>query len=72
MDDTKLIKDQLIPESKSDCDHLLNMNLPSISLPNQYGNILKLNRKDTFRLVIYFYSLTGHPKKKTTRKLESN
>ena len=64
MDDTKLIKDQLIPESKSDCDHLLNMNLPSISLPNQYGNILKLNRKDTFRLVIYFYSLTGHPKKK--------
>ncbi len=43
---------------------LKNMALPSISLPNQDGILLKLNRTDTFRLVIYFYSMTGHPDKK--------
>ena len=40
------------------CSHLINRKFPDISLPNQYGNYLKLNRSDTFRLVIYFYSLT--------------
>ena len=40
------------------------MALPLISLPNQDGILLKLNRTDTFRLVIYFYSMTGHPDKK--------
>ncbi len=52
------------------CSHLINRKFPDISLPNQDGHYLKLNRSDTFRLVIYFYSLTGHPKKKTSRKLE--
>ena len=46
------------------CSHLINRKFPDISLPNQDGHYLKLNRSDTFRLVIYFYSLTGHPKKK--------
>ena len=46
------------------CNHLINKKFPNISLPNQNGNYLKLNRSDTFRLVIYFYSLTGHPEKK--------
>ena len=58
------MKDQLNPESKSVIDSLLNTQLPTISLPNQDGNYLKLNRTDTFRLVIYFYSLTGNPNKK--------
>ena len=69
MDDTKLPKDQLIPDNKDKCDHLLNEKLPNISLPNQDGNLLKIKRSDTFRLVIYFYSMTGHPKKKITKKL---
>ena len=64
MDDTKLIKDQLIPKNDGMCDHLINSSLPNISLLNQNGHLLKLNRDDTFRLVIYFYSLTGHPEKK--------
>ena len=64
MDDTKLIKDQPIPDENIECTHLLNINLPSISLPNQDGNLLKLNRDDTFRMIIYFYSMTGHPDKK--------
>lgn len=43
------------------CDNLLNSILPSISLPNQDNNLLKLNRSDTFRLVLFFYPMTGHP-----------
>ncbi len=58
------MKDQQIPENSDKFDHLISSSLPSISLPNQSGNLLKLNRSDTFRLVIYFYSLTGHPNKK--------
>ena len=64
MDDNKLTKDRIVSESKHSCDHLLGKSLPHIFLSNQDGNLLKLNRFDTFRLVIYFYSLTGHPKKK--------
>ena len=64
MDVTKSLKDQQITENHGSCDHLLHKLLPDISLPNQSGNLLKLNRSDTFRKVIYFYSLTGHPEKK--------
>ena len=71
MDDTKSIKDQLIPDNKNLSDHLMNTALPEISLPNQWGNSLKLNRTDTFRLVLYFYSLTGHPNKKLPKNWES-
>ena len=64
MDDTYLMKDQPIPEYKGDYNYWLNKEIPSISLLNQDGNLLKLNRTDTFRLVLYFYSMTGNPKKK--------
>ena len=64
MDDIKLNKDQQIPENKNDYDFLINTSLPLISLPNQWDNLLKLNRDDSFRLVIYFYSMTGDPNKK--------
>ena len=64
MDVTKLMKDQQIPENKDKYNYLINNIFPNISLPNQWGNLLQLNRTDTFRLVIFFYSLTGHPNKK--------
>ena len=64
MADTKLNKDQKLPEIEKVISNLLNKSLPPIILPNQDGNLLKLNRTDTFRLVVYFYSLTGHPDKK--------
>ena len=64
MDDTKSTKDQLLPDGNRECQHLLNKHLPLVSLPNQEGNLLQLNREDTFRKVIYFYSLTGDPNKK--------
>ncbi len=52
-----------IPEDDGLCDHLLGLKLPELELPNQDGNLLKLNRNDTFRLVLYCYPMTGNPKK---------
>ena len=45
------------------CDHLLNSLIADISLSNQDDNLLKLNRYDTFRLVLFCYPMTGHPDK---------
>ena len=42
---------------------LKNNNFPNISLPNQDGNLLNLDRLDTFRMVLYFYPMTGRPDK---------
>ena len=50
-----------ILENESDMDTLKNKNFPNISLPNQDGNLLNLHRIDTFRLVLYFYPMTGRP-----------
>lgn len=52
-----------VPKQLKDsaCDHLLNLSIPDISLPNQDENLLKLNRSDTFRLVIFCYPMTGRP-----------
>ena len=68
MDDNKIKKDQLAAGNNDTCDHLIGKLLPKISLSNQDGNLLKLNRSDTFRLVVYFFSLTGHPQKKLPHK----
>ena len=48
-------------ETKNLRKKLLNLVIPDISLLNQDGNFLKLKREDTFRLVIFFFSLTGNP-----------
>ena len=52
-----------IPENYSDMKTLKNNNFPNISLPNQDGNLLNLDRLDTFRMVLYFYPMTGRPDK---------
>ena len=49
------------PEYGGDMDTLKNKNFPNISLPNQDGNLLNLHRLDTFRMVLYFYPMTGRP-----------
>ena len=64
MEDTKFDIDQFILNENETLNHLKDKALPDISLPNKDGILLKLNRNDTFRLVIFFYSLTGNPKKK--------
>jgi len=51
------------PENDRKADHLLNTFLPDISLKNQDGNLLKIKRSDTFRLILYFYPMTGNPNK---------
>ena len=56
MDDIKILKDQLITDKGKRFKKLLNKTLPPISLPNQDGYLLRLNRYDTYRLVLYFYS----------------
>ena len=50
-----------IPENEGDMNRLKNKNFPNISLPNQDGNLLNLHRLDTFRMVLYFYPMTGRP-----------
>ena len=61
MDLTKLPDDLPIPEEDGACNHLTNFTIPPISLPNQDGNLLRLNRLDTFRIVLYCYPMTGRP-----------
>ena len=61
MDLTKLPDDLPMPEDDGACNHLTNFTIPPISLPNQDGNLLRLNRFDTFRIVLYCYPMTGRP-----------
>ena len=49
------------PVQDGACDHLLNSTIPDISLSTQDDNLLKLNRSDTFRLIIFCYPMTGRP-----------
>ena len=56
-----LYKNMPKPEQDGACDHLINAEIPDISLPTQNGNYLKLHRVDTFRLIIYCYPMTGRP-----------
>ena len=44
--------------------HLINKTIPNISLPNQHGNSLRLDRLDTFRIVLYLFPMTGRPDRK--------
>ena len=58
MDLTKLPDDLPVPDDDGACNHLTNFTIPPISLPNQDGNLLRLNRLDTFRIVLYCYPMT--------------
>lgn len=51
----------IILEDDGASDHLKNNTIPNISLPNQEGNPLRLNRTDTFRIILFFFSMTGRP-----------
>jgi len=50
-----------IPDNYSYINTLKNKNFPNVSLPNQDGHLLNLYRLDTFRMVLYFYPMTGRP-----------
>ena len=63
MDSKKLPSDLTYIKEYRDCSHLTNYKISSISLQNQDGNQLKLNRLDTFRIVLYCFPMTGRPDK---------
>ena len=63
MNFSKLPSNLPIPQDDGGCDHLLSAKIPEISLPNQDGNFLKINRSDIFRIVLYCYPMTGNPNK---------
>jgi len=54
---------KLLPMPKDDglCDHLNGLEMPDISLLTVNGDYLKLRRKESFRLVLYCYPMTGRP-----------
>ena len=58
---SKLPSNLPIPVDDGACNHLNGLKIPEISLPNQDGIYLKINRQDTFRLVLYCYPMTGFP-----------
>ena len=60
-DFSKLSINTLVHENESVTKHLINTKISNISLPNQDGSFLRLDRADTFRIVIYFFPMTGHP-----------
>ena len=64
MDYNKFPKNLQMLNDDGASDHLYGGEVPNISLQNQDGNLLKLKRLDTFRLVIYFFPMTGSPQKK--------
>ncbi len=48
-------------EHESVEQYLKNKTIPSISLPNQQGSLLRLDRVDTFRIILFFFPMTGRP-----------
>ena len=64
MDYNQFPKNLQMSKDDGASDHLYGEEIPNISLENQDGNLLKLKRLDTFRLAIYFFSMTGNPQKK--------
>ncbi len=48
-------------EDEGEVKYLKNKSIPDISLPNQEENLLRLYRLDTFRMVLYFFPMTGRP-----------
>ena len=58
-----LPSDLPVPKDDGACKHLFNKTIPNVSLVNHNGNLLQLNRNDTFRIVLYCFPMTGHPEK---------
>lgn len=54
-----LSKNLRIPEDDGLCIHLNNMKIPDISLQAASGDYVKLRRKESFKLIIYCYPMTG-------------
>ena len=62
-DYSKINNNIFLSEDENRVNFLKDFNIPPISLLNQDGNLLKLNRTDTFRIVLFCFSMTGRPDK---------
>ena len=60
---TKLPKDLPKPDDDGACDHLLGMNVPSITLPSTKGDSLDVCTGDMAFVVVYFFPMMGVPEK---------
>ena len=52
-----------VPKDDGLCNHLLGMEIPEISLLTSNGDYIKIRRKELFKIVLYFYPMTGRPDK---------
>ena len=50
-----------IPKGDGLCNHLLGLEIPEISLLTSNGDYIKVRRKESFRIILYFYPMTGRP-----------
>jgi len=50
-----------IPKDDGLCNHLLGLEIPEISLLTSNGDYIKVRRKESFRIILYFYPMTGRP-----------
>ena len=57
-----------MPKNDGLCDHLKGMEIPDISLLTPNGELIKIKRKESFRIIFYCYPMTG----RSDRKLPEN
>jgi peroxiredoxin len=57
---TELPKDLPVPVDDGACDHLLGIELPSVSMPSTTGGVLSLAECSGY-VVVYCYPMTGRP-----------
>ena len=56
-------KSKRSPEDKKIPEKLTNLEIPDISLQSSNGEYVQLRRKESFKIVIYCYPMTGRPDK---------
>ena len=56
-------KSKRSPEDKKIPEKLTNLEIPDISLQSSNGEYVQLRRKESFKIVLYSYPMTGRPDK---------
>ena len=54
-------KSKRSPEDKKIPEKLTNLEIPDISLQSSNGEYVQLRRKESFKIVLYCYPMTGRP-----------
>ena len=56
-------KSKSSPDDKKIPEKLTNLEIPDISLQSSNGEYVQLRRKESFKIVLYCYPMTGRPDK---------